>query len=262
LHKPENPERPDETWLIPYADFLTLLLALFIVLFASSSIDGEKLHRMKEAFNIALNAGSGVMQYTALSMNGDELGSRTGSRAEQEAKKRAEMFRKEQEDLEQLKKKLDQYIRERGLSSQLETNLNHSALKITIRDTALFDSGSANVKPDARELAVAIAGMLEEHPGYEIVVAGHTDNVPINNSQFASNWELSAERSLNFMRILLDNADLPPHLFSAVGYGEYRPIVENNSAENRAKNRRVEVSILRQYTELEDGTYIQVLPDA
>lgn len=254
-------ERADETWLIPYADLLTLLLALFIVLFSSSSLDAEKLQQMSDAFSIALSSGSGVLENTSVIRIGDDLVKKRelGSKTERQ---QAEMIRKEQQDLEQLKRKLDQYIQDHGLTAQLSTLLNHSELKITIRDHALFDSGSATVKPDARELAVAIAGMLEQHPSYEIVVSGHTDNVPIHNREFQSNWDLSSKRSLNFMRYLLDNPTLEPGHFSAVGYGEYRPIIDNKTEQNRAINRRVEVSILRKFIQQSDGTFIRVEPAA
>lgn len=103
------------------------------------------------------------------------------------------------------------------------------------------------MKPEARELAVAIAQMLDKFPGYDITVAGHTDNVPISNSKYPSNWDLSADRALQFMKILLENSSLDPKQFMPTGYGEYHPIADNATVEGRARNRRVEVSIIRKY---------------
>ena len=156
---------------------------------------------------------------------------------------------KEQENLEKLKKQIDQYISNKGLTTQLETKLNSSELLITISDNALFDSGSATVKTESNSLAVAISNLLQQYPDYEIIVAGHTDNEPMSTPEFPSNWYLSSSRALHFMDILLTNKHLHPQRFSAIGYGEYRPIASNDSVEGRAKNRRVEISIIRKYTD-------------
>lgn len=238
----------DESWLIPYADLLTLLLALFIVLFSMSTLDAKKMEEMSQAFQMAFNSGTGVLEnngITPIPMPSSPAKVQTsGNRTDLQAQ-----MRQEQEDMENLKRQLDQYITENNLSTQLNTKLNHSHLLITISDNALFDSGSAEVKPAAHDLGTKISAMLQQYPEYEIVVAGHTDNVPINNWKYRSNWDLSSDRAINFMKVLLENPGLDPKRFSAVGYGEYRPVDTNNTAEGRAKNRRVEVSILRKYTD-------------
>ncbi|MNP28147.1 Outer membrane porin F precursor [compost metagenome] len=132
---------------------------------------------------------------------------------------------------------------------------------ITISDTALFASGKATVKPESKQLATAISGMLQEFPDYDIVVSGHTDNIPISNSSYESNWDLSSDRALQFMKILLTNAKLDPQKFTPVGYGEYHPIVDNSTAVNRAKNRRVEVSLIRKYQEFNEALDVTVVQD-
>ena len=144
---------------------------------------------------------------------------------------------------------MDQYIQANGLNAQLNTKLNQSQLTITISDTSLFAPGSAKVKPESRKLAVAISNMLTNYSNYEIIVSGHTDNVPINNTEFESNWELSSMRAIRFMNIVMDNKKLIPKNFSTIGYGEYHPIADNSTAEGRSKNRRVEVSIIRKYAD-------------
>ncbi|PQP84013.1 flagellar motor protein MotB [Paenibacillus sp. PCH8] len=252
-HEPHE-EHIDESWLLPYSDLMTLLLALFIVLFGMSSIDAAKFEQMASALNSALNGGSGILDHT--SMNPDTPGADLGKN-KQEPKEitkntpgqitDAQMAQKEQEDLEKLKKRLDQYISKNGLSDQLNTKLNQSELKITISDNALFSSGRADVKPESRSLAKAISSMLQEFPEYEVVVSGHTDNIPISNNQYKDNWDLSADRALNFLKILLLNTKLDPSKFTPSGYGEYHPIASNDSNVGRAQNRRVEVSIIRKY---------------
>lgn len=246
----EHEEHADESWLLPYSDLMTLLLALFIVLYAASSVNISKLEALSEAFKSAFSSGISILDKSAaVQSEADDLGKRQREARAETTKNRETLAKMEQENLEKLKKQLDQYIKKSGLSSQLETNLNQSQLMITIRDNALFPSGTANVKPEARKLAVAIGNMLEQYPDYEIIVSGHTDNQPISTYEFASNWELSSKRAINFMKILLENPAFDPRKFSAIGYGEYRPLDANDTDAGRAKNRRVEVSILRKYTD-------------
>lgn len=264
-------EHVDESWLIPYADLLTLLLALFIVLFAMSSVDAKKFEEMAQAFNSALNGGSGILDNTSVMETGpvdgkkqnkdeDKSTSAATQTQSQAAKEREAQKKKEQQELENLKKKVDNYIKANGLSTQLNTKLNQSQLMITISDNALFASGSATVKTDSRKLAYAIGNMLVAYNDYDIVVSGHTDNQPISTSEFKSNWDLSSTRAIRFMDILLSNKSLDPRHFSAIGYGEYRPLEENNTAANRAKNRRVEVSIIRKYVDAENASDLPVTP--
>ncbi|WP_019639964.1 flagellar motor protein MotB [Paenibacillus fonticola] len=250
-HEPHE-EHADESWLIPYADLMTLLLALFIVLYGMSSTDAKKFEEMSQAFNSVLTGGVGVLDQNSFNsntknFNSDNLIPKDSS--DGMLKKRDELMRKEQQSLEALKKRLDNYIKENGLTTQLNTQLNHSALMITISDNALFSSGEADVKPESRKLAKALSTMLEQFPDYEVVVSGHTDNVPISTSEFPSNWDLSSGRALNFMKILLLNDKLDPKKFSSTGQGEYHPVASNNTSEGRAKNRRVEVSIIRKFQE-------------
>jgi chemotaxis protein MotB len=253
-HKQHDEEHIDETWLIPYADLLTLLLALFIVLFASSQIDQKKFDELRKSFSIAFSGGENVFEKSALvpvsELTADRRREIPSSKAEDaETDKNKDEILKETMDLEKLKNQLDQYIQENGLRTELSTKLNNRQLMITISDNALFASGSAAVKPEAQKLAHAISDMLLEHPQYEIIVSGHTDNRPIRTAEFADNWDLGSKRALNFMKILLLNDQISPERFSSVGYGEYRPIATNDTADGRSKNRRVEVSIIRNFAQ-------------
>jgi len=266
--RPEHhEEHADESWLLPYSDLMTLLLALFIVLYAMSSANVSKFEAMAEAFDSVFHGGKSVLDHTSTTdPNKKQDGTKSESQqqslqqmAEQaQAKKKdssnetlAKLKQKEQEDLTKLKKQLDSYIAQNGLSSQLDTNLNQSQLQITISDKALFASGDAVVKPSSRTLAASIANILKNFPGYNIEVIGHTDNVPILNSQFKSNWDLSSSRANNFMQVLLKNPSLNPVRFTSIAAGEYHPVASNATEAGRAQNRRVEVSIIRNY---QDGT--------
>jgi chemotaxis protein MotB len=254
----------DETWLIPYADLLTLLLALFIILFASSEVDSKKYDNIMRSLNSAFSGGTNLFEQTAVvpitkdptDMNSKKTEDfKSESQSTQEAKEQQAQMEKEMVDLKELKQKLDQYISENGLNTQLDTHLTNELLMITIRDNAIFASGSAEVKPDARKLAQNIASMLLQYPGYQVEVAGHTDDIPINTREFETNWDLSSKRAINFMKILLPGDKIGDKRFSSKAYGENHPIETNQTADGRAKNRRVEVSILRN---LKAGTTVPV----
>ncbi len=243
-------EHADESWLLPYSDLMTLLLALFIVLYSVSSVNTSKLEELSKAFKSAFSSGVSVFENSSITDDSDRVRrSEDTSTRRDNTKTRAVLKQEEQQNLEHLQQQLKEYIQANGLSSQLDTQLNQSQLLITIRDNALFASASANVKPEAQKLAAAIAQMLVGYPDYEIQVSGHTDNQPINTTEFPSNWELSTKRATNFMKILLQNPKFEPKLFSATGYSEYRPVDTNDTVAGRAKNRRVEISILRKYVE-------------
>lgn len=263
----EHEEHVDESWLLPYADLLTLMLALFIVLYSMNSVDVKKFEDMSQAFSIALSNGSGVLENTSVVKTGEDhekkledIGSQ-GDKKEREEKKAAEaraaIEEQEHKKLDDLKKKVDAYIEKNGLTSELETKLNLSQLMITISDNALFAPAQATVKPESKALAIAISKMLQQYPEYEVIVSGHTDTTPISNASFKSNWDLSSMRAIRFMDILLENKKLNPERFSAIGYGEYRPVAENKTAQGKAKNRRVEVNIINTYI---DDTNTQKLP--
>lgn len=249
----DHEEHADESWLLPYSDLMTLLVALFLVLYAMSATDAKKFEEMAQAFSSALNGGTGVLDNTSMAPTNSDLDSGKSTKLNTIAEKNtteadlAKLRQKEQEELEKLKKQFDQYIKNNGLTDLLSTKLNQSQLLITISDNALFASGQAAVKPESQQLARSISQMLQQFPDYEVVVQGYTDNIPISNSEYSSNWDLSANRALQFMKILLVNPYLNPEKFSVIGYGEYHPIADNSTAAGRAKNRRVEVSILRKY---------------
>ncbi|WP_025683483.1 flagellar motor protein MotB [Paenibacillus maysiensis] len=260
-HEPHE-EHADESWLLPYSDLMTLLLALFIVLFGMSSLDAKKFEEMAQSMSSAFNGGSGILEHSSanpttsandMGKNKEQVSEPVKSKATSTAELQKQLAQREEEDLKKLKKQMDQYIENNGLTSLLNTKLNQSQLMITISDNALFSSGQAEVKPEARKLAKSISSMLQQFPGYDVIVSGHTDNVPISNSQFPSNFDLSAKRSLNFLRILLLNPQLDPTKFVSIGYGEYRPLASNQDGPGRSKNRRVEISVLRKY---QNGTQV------
>ncbi|TKC16274.1 flagellar motor protein MotB [Robertmurraya kyonggiensis] len=242
--KEHHEEHVDESWLIPYADILTLLLALFIVLFSMSTVDAQKLQAMSQAFNEALSSGTGIFEYPS-PMPENEAQALDDVKSEEDEEQNEEKAKQiEKLELENIQKKVEAYIAEKNLTDKLDTSLTDEGLLLTIRDNVLFPSGSSEVRAEDLKTASEISDLLVMSPPRNIVISGHTDNVPIKNPQFESNWELSVMRAINFMKILLKNDQLNPQWFSAKGFGEFQPVASNDSAEGKAKNRRVEILIL------------------
>ena len=242
----------DESWLIPYADLLTLVLALFIVLFAASSVNAQKFQMLSRVFNDIFIGGEGVMDYPQPSPQDDSASSyglkKEDNPEESELDKQKQLQKLDQEELKQIQVKINQYISDKNLQEKFDTSLTDEGLLLTIRDNVLFNSGRAEIRNSDMNVANEVSQLLVMDPPRNVIISGHTDNVPIHNSKFESNWELSVMRAVNFMKIMLDNKKLDPRWFSAKGFGEFQPITSNATSEGRAKNRRVEVLILPRHT--------------
>ena len=235
----KHEEEASEAWLLPYSDLMTLLLALFIALFAISQTDQTKLVALAQAFTAAFNMGGPSffdnagpnMSLQRQIMSTEDLGNAA--------------YIQENETLQNLKEQLDAYIEQNSLEEELSTQLEEEGLMIRIKERALFPSGSAELVPESQRIGPIVAGLLAAVPE-RVLISGHTDTDPINTAQFPSNWELSSVRAMTFMKYLLSiNSDLNPARFSAIGYGEYRPIAMNDTPENKQQNRRVEILIAR-----------------
>lgn len=150
----------------------------------------------------------------------------------------------EQEELTEVQERVNAYIEKNDLTDKLGTNLTDEGMLISIRENVLFESGVAEVRSENRKIAKEISELLVMDLPRNIIVSGHTDNIPIKNSKYESNWDLSVMRSVNFMKLLLENKDLDPEMFSAKGHGEFKPVASNETKKGRAKNRRVEILIV------------------
>lgn len=247
----DEDEHIDESWLIPYADLLTLLLALFIVLFSMSSIDAKKFQALSDVFNEVFTKGTGILDYpnpiprdNAAVLDEKAKKEETLDHDEQIVKEEVSDQEVDRQELALIQEKINSYISDKNLNNMLDTSLTDEGLLILISDNVLFASGSDQVRQEDLVIAKEISDLLVLDPPRNIIISGHTDNVPINNSQFSSNWELSVMRAVNFMKIIIANDELDPAWFSAKGFGEYNPIASNETAEGKAQNRRVEILIL------------------
>ena len=235
----KHEEEASEAWLLPYSDLMTLLLALFIALFAISQTDQTKLQALAQAFTAAFNIGGPSFFEGAgpnMSMQREVMSSEDAGN---------DAYIKENQSLENIKEQLDNYIEQNQLQDELSTQMEEEGLMIRIKEKALFPSGSAELVEESQRIGPIVAGLLAAVPE-RVLISGHTDTDPINTAQFPSNWELSSVRAMTFMKFLLSiNANLNPARFSAIGYGEYRPIAPNDTPENKQRNRRVEILIAR-----------------
>lgn len=251
-HGEHHEEHADETWLIPYSDLLTLLLALFIVLFASSNVDQKKFEQMANAFSMVFANSASIMEHQKVVPQYQEMSNippQTENQQMFEALgldvKKGQEHMRETSQLMEAKRKIDAYIQENKLGGDLTTSLTQDGLMVRIKDSALFESGSASLLPQSERLGREIARMLVELT-QSVVISGHTDTVPINTRDFPSNWELSSKRAINFMKfIIASEIRLKAERFSAIGFGEYRPVDSNTTEDGRQKNRRVEILVMR-----------------
>lgn len=236
--KQHHEEHVDETWLLPYSDMLTLLLALFIVMFAMSQVDNEKMQKAAESFNAVFSGGTGVLKE-----NGTTVAPGTGVMNQII----------EQDKMVSAKSVLEDNIKKGGYADKVNVELNGEGLLISMQDTALFNSGFADVIPQFQPALIQISNSIKTFNN-DIRVVGHTDNVPISNAKFKDNWDLSISRALNVMKFMVQSGGLPADKFSTQAFAEYKPKFDNSTPEGRAKNRRVEILIVRNHpTDVDKG---------
>jgi chemotaxis protein MotB len=234
-HKHEEHEN-HERWLVSYADFITLLFAFFVVMYSVSSVNEGKFRTVSDSIKAALNP---ISSQPVSSMRFD-LGDHKAQLAESIDKK-VIFIRKFQKGLRKhsaVKADLSQAVLPNGMS----VNHGDRTIVLTLSDNLLFESGQTVLKEEAYPVLEAFAEVLNEY-GMGVHVEGHTDNVPVSTAQFASNWELSAVRSASVARVLTEVFHVPPDQVAATGYGEFKPVADNLTPENRGKNRRVELVV-------------------
>lgn len=233
--KRHQDEHVDETWLLPYSDLLTLLLALFIVMFSISNIDKEKYEKLSEQFNVIFSEAGGVLEGSGTIVINEGTG--PGN---------IDSITLEDDKMIEIKEKIEDEINRSGYSDKVKVVLNKDGLEIAIQEVVLFNSGEAEILQSVYPLLKQIATILKGIDN-NIRVVGHTDNVPIHTEKYRSNWDLSAMRAINVMQFLVSQGGLIPERFSIEGYGEYLPKYDNSTEEGRAKNRRVEIFLARKY---------------
>lgn len=227
-HKPHE-EEGGEAWLLPYSDLMTLLLAVFIVLFAVSNIDKAKSEQMSEEFSEQMMNQS----YNAAAASKHNDPKMDGAAGDQS----------EMEKMAALKAELDEKLKSKNLTASVKTSIDERGLVVSLNNAIFFDPGSAELKKENETALLEIANTISVMNNY-IRIEGHTDNVPMNSNVYRSNWDLSAARAANVVRLLTSQTSIPPERLIAVGYGEYRPVADNSTDEGRAQNRRIDIIVL------------------
>lgn len=234
--KREEEKKGEQSWLLTYSDVITLVLCMFVMLYSFSTIDVQKFERLVQSLNQSL---SGVLDggriidpepKDDLPIEDDDIDQDQGDKDTDR-------------ELLEVYQKITRLIREYGLEDQVFIGVESKGVEIRFADGVFFDSGRAILRPTAFDLLNRLANILNEIDN-EILVEGHTDNVPINTPQFPSNWELSTSRALSVVRYF-ESQGINPARMGALGFGEYRPIATNITPEGRQANRRVNIVVLR-----------------
>ncbi|QOY93604.1 flagellar motor protein MotD [Massilia sp. UMI-21] len=224
-----------ERWLISYADFITLLFAFFVVMYAISIVNEGKYAVLSDALGDAFGGRGAALQVNTNVEPVLPLSHIVNRR-------RLEAVRRERERMEVLARDLSATLMPLVKSGQVRVTQNARGIGIELNASVLFAQGEAVLEREAREVLGAVAGLLKSDE-YRIEVEGHTDTLPITNERFASNWELSAVRAASVVRLFIENGVADARL-SAIGHGATRPVAPNDTPDGQARNRRVAVMIL------------------
>ncbi len=260
--KREPEKHPNhERWLVSYGDFITLLFAVFVTMYAMSQSDKKKVEEvaasLRESFGYSTMAASagrkGVLDSKDLRLipaikpdmavvpmankmppvgpkqGGAEKGGGKGKASEQQFK--------------EIMSSIEAYLIKHGAQDKVALSITRRGLVVSLKEAGFFDSGSATIRPSGYPLLNTIIEAMTQYSN-PLRVEGYTDNVPISTRQFPSNWELSVSRATNVLRYMLKTYDIPPNSVSATGYGEFHPTADNATPEGRAKNRRVDIVLL------------------
>ena len=259
----------DERWLLTYADMITLLMALFMVLFSISSVNISKYRSLQESLKAAFSGsvmpgGKAILQTGSQSTKehsandtaipsivpvqpSNSAPSTISAAQLSQAQSIAQAAQIEQNELKHLKDQLDGYLRAHGLGNQVQTTISQRGLVVRVlTDKVLFASGQATLEPQGMPLLGEVAKLLNVDRSHQIVVEGHTDNVPIASSQYPSNWELSTARATTVVRYMISQG-VDRQRLSASGYADLHPVASNATEQGRQLNRRVEIVILRNH---------------
>ena len=233
LSKDEGHEN-NERWLLTYSDLITLLMIFFIVMYAMSNVDQAKYHKLATSLNSAL-AGEQQKVDTGKQGSPEEELQNTPSKSlattlpDPNMAKAAETVKK--------------LMEEKGLSTEVSVTTSERGVVISLKDSVLFESASAEIRSENIGSLIEI-GQAVKAVGNYVRIEGYTDNVPINNAVFANNWDLSVMRASKVLDLIVKRSGFPPDKICAIGYGEYSPMATNTTVEGRSKNRKVDIVIL------------------
>ncbi len=215
-------------WMTTFSDMTTLLLTFFILLLSMANFDPVRYALTVESFQNAF----GVLQtFPTVPIHPIvDIPKKTG---DEQVKKQS------LKDAEKIK----EIVQSKNLEDAVKVEVTEKGIAIMLRDPVGFASGSADLREQGKSILEDISEVIKGNPDLKVRVEGHTDDVPIHSNRYHSNWELSSARSLSVVQLLSSQTGIHPQNMSAVGYGEYRPVVPNTSSENRSKNRRIQIFV-------------------
>ena len=272
--KPEEHEN-HERWLVSYADFITLLFAFFVVMYALSSVNEGKYRVLSDSLIAAfrnppkslapIQVGSPVIETKDIKQDVKDPTAiqaiKMPIQQQKEVKSATGKVQKSQEQRDNMKKmasQISQTLANMVANDKLSVKRKDNSIEVEINSSVLFESGSALLTPRAIPILTKVAEIVKDFPN-AIRVEGFTDDIPIDTDLFPSNWELSANRAASVVHLLSDQG-VDPFRLAALGYGEHRPLVLNDSPEGREKNRRIAIIILDSTAdELYDRSRIEAL---
>lgn len=239
--------RSSAKWLVTYADMMTLLLVFFLLMFAFSHIDDGKFQQLSQSLQrpfLPENASQGEPEKSGKESAADEQNRDENSPAAVE--KPAQSKEEAEAQLQQVVAKTKAYLEEHELKHFIQVTEGKQGVVIVLQDKILFDTGQAALRSESEGFLSTVADLLATM-SYEVRVEGHTDDRPISSFRYPSNWELSSARASAVIRYFIEKGRMDPERLSAVGYGEHRPVADNDTPEGRAKNRRVEIVIVNPF---------------
>jgi len=256
MRKKHSEHLNHDRWLVSYADFITLLFAFCVVLYASSQVDKRKAGRMAMAIQVAFQE-MGVFQTssTKVPVKDDDAMPFEKVQVVENINKDADMKRivnpmkgqltsaAQAQSLNDAQQEIQKVLDPEIKRHEVTMAMSREGLVVSLKEMGFFDSGSATIRPDSMGAISRLAGVLKHRPE-NLRIEGHTDNVPIHTARFASNWELSTSRATGLIQMLITQFAVPPSRLSAAGYGEFHPIGGNGTPAGRAQNRRLDVVIL------------------
>lgn len=243
-----------ERWLVSYADFITLLFAFFVVLYASSQVDKRKVGKLALAIQVAFQQlGVFDSSNTQIPLSDSEAMPFSKIQVVENADKTSDMSRFVQpmkgmvtpatQPIKEIQAELEKALAPEIQNNTVEIKARREGLVVSLREIGFFESGSAVMRASSRGAIDRLAAVLGARTE-SLRIEGHTDNVPIHNSRYASNWELSTARASELIKLFVERYHFDPARLAAAGYGEYHPVASNDTTDGRAKNRRVDVVIL------------------
>lgn len=248
--KQQHEKEPNhERWLVSYADFITLLFAVFVTLYAMSQTDKKKIEEvmasMRDSFGFTAAHSSSAAKPSVIESGAMNLIPTLPPRPAPSLKRGKS--RGSDRDFKLTKASIEAFLLKSGAQDKVSISVNQRGLVVSLKEAGFFDSGSAALKPSAVALLNDVTESLASYSN-AIRVEGHTDNVPISSASFPSNWELSTARATSVLKYMTKQ-DFDPNHLAAAGYGEYRPVADNSTDEGRKKNRRVDIVLLSEQGE-------------